>query len=401
MVARPPFRGSFTQQEPIPDEGIAGAVDVMRTGRLHRYNTLPGEDSETVLLEREYAAWQGARYCLAVASGGQAMQIALRAAGVKPGDKVLTNAFTLAPVPGAIAGVSAEPVLVEITDDLVIDLDDLEKKATASRAKVLMLSNMRGHLCDMDALIALAGRLGLTVLEDCAHTMGAAWRGKKSGSFGLTGCFSSQTYKHINSGEGGLLTSDDADFMARATMLSGSYMMFDRHGAGPDATVYANIKYETPNMSARMDNMRAAILRPQLANLDDAIARWNERYAAVERSLRAQPLITLPNRPAEEFFVGSSIQFLIPGFKKQDAMAFLAAVAARGVELKWFGADEPVAFTSAHTSWRYMARQNLPQTDAILAGLFDMRLPLTFSIADCNLIAAHIVEAASETMAAA
>ncbi|MEM1286310.1 MAG: aminotransferase class I/II-fold pyridoxal phosphate-dependent enzyme [Pseudomonadota bacterium] len=401
MVARPPFRGSFTQQEPIPDEGIAAAVDVMRTGRLHRYNTLPGEESETVLLEREYAVWQGARYCLAVASGGQAMQIALRAAGVKPGDEVLTNAFTLAPVPGAIASVGAEPVLVEITDDLVIDLDDLERKATASGAKVLMLSNMRGHLCDMDTLMALTDRLGLTVLEDCAHTMGAAWRGKKSGNFGLAGCFSSQTYKHINSGEGGLLTSDDANFMARATMLSGSYMMFDRHGAGPDASVYDDIKYETPNMSARMDNMRAAILRPQLANLDDAIARWNERYAAVERSLRAQPLITLPNRPAEEFFVGSSIQFLIPGFKKQEAMAFLAAVAARGVELKWFGADEPVAFTSAHTSWRYMARQNLPQTDAILAGLFDMRLPLTFSIADCNLIAAHIVEAASETMAAA
>ena len=102
MVARPPFRGSFTQQEPIPEEGIAAAVEVMRTGRLHRYNTLPGEEAETVLLEREYATWQDARYCLAVASGGQAMQIALRAAGVKPGDKVLTNAFTLAPVPGAI-----------------------------------------------------------------------------------------------------------------------------------------------------------------------------------------------------------------------------------------------------------------------------------------------------------
>lgn len=401
MVARPPFRGSFTQQEPIPEEGIAAAVEVMRTGRLHRYNTLPGEEPETVLLEREYAAWQGARYCLAVASGGQAMQIALRASGVKPGDKVLTNAFTLAPVPGAIAGVGAEPVLVEITDDLVIDLDGLDQKASASGARVLMLSNMRGHLCDMDALMALSDRLALTVLEDCAHTMGAAWRGRKSGNFGLAGCFSTQTYKHINSGEGGLLTSDDADFMARATMLSGSYMLFDRHWAGPDAATYADIKYETPNMSARMDNMRAAILRPQLANLDDAIARWNKRYAAVEQVLKGQPLITLPHRPADEFFVGSSIQFLIPGFKQQDAKAFLAAAAARGVELKWFGADEPAAFTSAHASWRYMARQNLPQTDAILAGLFDMRLPLTFSIADCDLIAAHIVDAVTETMAAA
>ena len=93
-------------------------------------------------------------------------------------------------------------------------------RAKAGQARVLMLSNMRGHLCDMDALAALCAETGLTLLEDCAHTMGATWNGRKSGSFGLTGCFSTQTYKHINSGEGGLLTSDDPAFMARATILS-------------------------------------------------------------------------------------------------------------------------------------------------------------------------------------
>ncbi|CAN0581080.1 unnamed protein product, partial [Ectocarpus sp. 12 AP-2014] len=285
----------------------------MQTGRLHRYNVLPGEQSETVALERDYAAWQGTPYCLAVASGGQAMQIALRAAGVQPGDKVLTNAFTLAPVPGAIAGVGAEPVLVEITDGLVIDLDDLRFKAEQSGAKVLMLSNMRGHLCDMDALVALTDALQITLLEDCAHTMGASWRGTKSGDFGLAGCFSAQTYKHINSGEGGLLTSSDAEFMARATMMSGSYMLFDRHGAGPSADIYDDIKLDTPNMSARMDNLRAAILRPQLANLDDAIARWNERYRRVEAGLKQSEHLRLPTRPSDELFVGSSIQFTVLG----------------------------------------------------------------------------------------
>lgn len=395
----PPFRGSFTQQEPIPDEGIAAAVEVMQSGRLHRYNVLAGEESEAVALERDYAAWQGARYCLAVASGGQAMQIALRAAGVKPGDKVLTNAFTLAPVPGAIAGVGAEPVLVEITEDLVIDLDDLRSKAERSGAKVLMLSNMRGHLCDMDALMALTTGLDITVLEDCAHTMGASWRGKKSGNFGLAGCFSSQTYKHINSGEGGLITSSDDLFMARATMLSGSYMLFDRHGAGPASEVYADIKLDTPNMSARMDNLRAAILRPQLAKLDDAIARWNERYRAVEATLSQCNAFHLSKRPGEEFFVGSSIQFMMPGLDEAAARAFLRDTAERGIELKWFGDADPVAFTSAHPSWRYVPRQHLPQTDHVLAGLFDMRLPLTFSLADCDLIAAHIVEAANALVA--
>jgi len=398
---RPPFRGSFTQQEPIPEEGIASALAVMRSGRLHRYNTAPGEEAEAAALEREYAAWQGARFCLALASGGQAMQIALRAAGVRPGDPVLTNAFTLAPVPGAIAAVGARPVLVEITEDLVLDLDDLAAKAAVAKARVLLLSNMRGHLCDMERLMALADAVGLTVIEDCAHTMGAAWNGRKSGSFGLAGCFSTQTYKHLNSGEGGLLVSDDAAFMARATMLSGSYMLYGRHGAGPPEETYAEIRLDTPNMSARMDNLRAAILRPQLRALDANIARWNDRHDRVAAHLRGHNAIRLPHRPHEESYVGSSIQFLVPGIAPETAQAFLAEAARRGVELKWFGAEEPVGFTSAHRSWRYMAPQSLPRTDRVLSGLFDMRLPLTFSLEDCDLIAAHILDAISAVMEAA
>ncbi|MDH3263309.1 MAG: aminotransferase class I/II-fold pyridoxal phosphate-dependent enzyme [Paracoccaceae bacterium] len=400
-MARAPFKVSFTQQEPIPEAGIARAVEVMRSGRLHRYNVAAGEEPEAVALEREYAAWQGAHYCLAVASGGQAMQIALRAGGVKPGDRVLSNAFTLAPVPGAIAAVGAEPVLVEITEDLVIDLDDLAAKARASGARHLLLSNMRGHLCDMEKLMETAGALGLTVIEDCAHTMGARWKGRKSGNFGLAGCFSTQTYKHMNSGEGGFVTSDDAEFMARATMLSGSYMLYERHGAGPAPEVYREIRLDTPNMSARMDNLRAAILRPQLAQLDAKIARWNDRYDRVAGQLGRHNAIRLPGRPREEFHVGSSIQFLIPGIAPEAARAFLAATAAQGVELKWFGAAEPQAFTSAHRSWRYIAAQSLPETDRILAGLFDMRLPLTFSLEDCDLIAGHILDAASAVLTTA
>ena len=109
------FTGRFTQQEPIPDEGIAAALAVLRHGRLHRYNTAPGEISETALLEEDFAGLVGAKYCLAVASGGYAMATALRAVGVGQGDAVLSNGFTLAPVPGAIAAVGARPVFVEVT----------------------------------------------------------------------------------------------------------------------------------------------------------------------------------------------------------------------------------------------------------------------------------------------
>ena len=392
------FTGSFTQQRQIPDQGIAAAVAVMRSGRLHRYNLGIGEESEAMALEREYAAWQGARFCLAVASGGQAMQIALRAAGVGTGDTVLTNAFTLAPVPGAIAAVGARSVLVEITEDLVIDLADLAAKARRAGARWLLLSHMRGHLCDMEALTALAADLGLTVIEDCAHTMGASWNGRRSGSFGLAGCFSTQTYKHLNSGEGGLLASDDAEFIARATMLSGSYMLYERHGAGPDAGIYSDIRLDTPNMSARMDNLRAALLRPQLYTIGEAIAAWNARYDLLAQKLSASPAIRIPRRPTAERYVGSSIQFLVPGISARSARDLLVRLADGGVEVKWFGADAPVGFTSDHHSWRYADAQVLPRTDAILSDLFDMRLPLTFSLDDCALIADHILYAVAAVM---
>ena len=389
-----PFTGSFTQQEPISGDAIAAAVAVLETGRLHRYNTLDDELGPVAELEQAYAAYQGSKYCLACTSGGYAMATALRALGVGAGDVVLTNGFTLAPVPGAVAAVGAEAALVEITSDLVLDLDDLEAKIKATSPKVLLLSNMRGHLCDMDALVALLDRYGVPLIEDCAHTMGASWNGTKSGSFGVAGCFSTQTYKHMNSGEGGFLTSDDPEFMARAIMLSGSYMLFERHGAAPDASAFKDIKLDTPNMSGRMDNLRASILLSQLCGLETNIDRWNARHDLVADRLRGMNNVYVPHRPVEERYVGSSFQFLMPGATPDMMMQVVDGAKALGVELKWFGADGPVGFTSNHQSWRYIPAQSLPKTDAILAGLLDMRIPLTFSLEDCAQVAdiiAHVV----------
>ena len=379
------FTGSFTQQEPIPDAGIAAAVAVMQHGRLHRYNASGDEIAETALLEEEFAASVGAQYCLAVASGGYAMATALRACGVGHGDKVLTNAFTLAPVPGAIASVGAVPVFVGVTEDLVIDLDDLATKLPFART--LMLSHMRGHLADMDRLMDMCHAAGVTVIEDCAHTMGASWRGTPSGRFGRFGCFSTQTYKHINSGEGGLLVSDDAEGMARAIMLSGSYMLFERHRAAPPIETFKDIKYMTPNISGRMDNLRAAILRPQLNDLATQAERWNDRYGVLEKGLSDTPGLTLPTRPPEESYVASSFQFLLLDWTQEAVAEAITRCLKRGVELKWFGGAEPTGFTSRYDSWHYAPSAPMPATDRVLAGIIDMRLPLTFSLEDCALIA--------------
>ncbi len=393
MVDR--FTGNFTQQEPIPDDAIEAAVAVLRSGRLHRYNVAGDDPGETALLEREYAEWQGATYCIALASGGQALQIAMRASGVIHGDQVLTNAFTLAPVPGAIAAVGGVPVLVEIDENLRLDLDDLEKKAQETGAKFLLLSHMRGHLCHMDRLMRIADGAGIKVIEDCAHTMGATWNGTRSGNFGVAGCFSTQTYKHMNSGEGGFLTTDDPDLAARAVILSGSYMLHQRHGAAPGPEVFAQIRLETPNMSARMDNLRAAILRPQLRGLERNVLRWNERYDAVAAGLEGNNSIRLPVRPEAETGVGSSIQFRVPGFSADECQALVRQAGERGVELKWFGAAEPVGFTSDYRSWQYIPKQHLPRSEEVLSTLFDLRLPLTFSVEDCGVLARIISETVS------
>lgn len=394
------FTGNFTQQEPIPEEGITAALAVLRSGRLHRYNTAAGEVAETALLEDEFADLTGAKYCLAVASGGYALGCALRALDLQAGEAVLTNAFTLAPVPGAIAAAGGRPIFIEVTENLVIDLGDLEAKAKAHGARLLMLSHMRGHLCDMTELMALCDRLGVQVIEDCAHTMGAAWKGVASGRHGAVGCYSTQTYKHVNSGEGGLLVTDDEELAARAVLLSGSYMLFARHRAAPGAEVFERLKLDIPNVSSRMDNLRAAILRPQIGMLEDRRARWRVLYQGMEAGLAGVAGVQLIARPQAEDYVGSSFQFLLPGWEAARVVRFLAGAAARGVELKWFGAADPQGFTSRYSHWRYAAPEVLPQTDRVLAGLIDMRLPLTFQPGDVAQIARIIGEEVAVAAAA-
>ncbi len=393
----PVFEGDFTLQEPLPEAAIQAVTEVMRSGRLHRYNTAPGKQSQAAQLEARYAQWQKSRYCLACASGGYAMSTALRALGVKPGDTVLTNAFTLAPVPGAIQSVNANAVLVEVTEDLVIDLADLEIKAKQYAGCVLLLSHMRGHLANMHDVMNIANANNLSVVEDCAHTMGATFDNTLSGNFGKVACFSTQTYKHINSGEGGFLTTNDADVAARSVVLSGSYMLYERNGAAPENAVFESIRLETPNCSGRMDNVRAAMLLAQMDQLDENLVRWNERHDAMRGAISVSNRVVLPQPVPGSVRIGSSLQFRMPWLDAAGCQQFVADCLRLGVELKWFGNPTPVAFTSQHSSWEYVDSQTLPNTDRILATLFDVRIPLTFSVSDCRHVGQIIASVAANT----
>jgi len=391
------FNKEFTRQESIPEAGIKRAVEILESGRLHRYNTTAGEISEVALLEKEYADYVGATYCLGVSSCGSAIYIALKSVGVLPGDKILCNAFTLAPVPGAIENAGALPVFVEITEDYLTDLDDLENKAVQSGAKYFLISHMRGHVVDMDKVTEICHRLGITLIEDCAHTVGCRWGDKFTGTFGKAGCYSSQTYKHMNSGEGGFLVTNDDDVIAKAILYSGSYMLYERHISRPALEVFEKYKKLIPNYSLRMSNLIAALIRPQLADLDRQCKRWNERYDFLEAELAGVSHLRLPKRLAKEHYVASSMQFTLTDTDLVSVEKFIKICAQRGVELKWFGASEPVGFTSSWDSWKYIETfQPLPKTRHVLDFMCDFRLPLTFSLEDCKTIATIIRQVSEE-----
>ena len=379
----------------IPPEAIAAANALLASGRLHRYAEQGGTGGPVAALEREFARVLGCRYAVAVNSCGAALFLALKAAGVRPGDPVLMNAFTLGPVPGALDHIGAHPVLVEITEDLTIDMADLRIKAQASGARVLMLSHMRGHLCNLPALATLCAALGLTLIEDCAHTLGASWDGQQAGTFGQAGCFSFQSGKHVNTGEGGMLVTDDADIAAQAILHSGSYMLHGQNGTVPAPEVMARWQPRCGNYSMRMSALVAALALPQLALLPTRVADWNGSHDRIAARLGAAAGFALPHRARAEAYAQSSLQFRLPGFAPAQMRAFVAAARAAGIWVKWFGTDQPEGYSSNPAHWHGAAASDVPRACEIQATLCDIRLPLGLSEAQCDAIADLLIATAS------
>lgn len=390
----------LTSPEPIPEAGIARADELMRTGRLFRYaETGVGDGDDAAILEERMADLVGRRYAVAVNSCGSAMFLALRSVGVRPGDRVLVNGYTLAPVPGAIDHAGAVPVLVEITEDLTVDLTDLRGKAESSGATVLLLSHMRGHLADLDEVSALCEELGLVLIEDCAHTLGARWSGRSAGTFGRIGCFSAQTFKHLNTGEGGFLVTDDDDVAARAILHSGSYMLYGQHRARPPLHVFEPLRGRVANYSLRLSALAAAVALPQLDLLPERIATMNDRYRSLEALLSAVREVRLVRRDPREEFVGSSCQFTLPGFGPDRIRRFTEVANDYGLHVKWFGESRMLGFTSRPGQWEYVEpAQQLPRTEAILSKLCEIRVPPGMQPDHCHL-AAEIIRFAAHTAA--
>lgn len=383
---------------PVPAQGIERAVQILQSSRLHRYGEDTPGASEVAELEREFAQEIGVAYAAAVNSCGCALFLALRACGVAPGDEVLCSAFTLAPVPGAIAHINAVPVFVDITQGLTVDPDDLRAKIRNSSARVFLLSHMRGHVAAMDQIAEICAANGIALIEDCAHTLGALWKGRKVGSWGDISCFSAQTFKHVNAGEGGLIAIKNPDHAARIILMSGSYMLYSQHGARPGDDVFEKYRDTTPNFSMRMTNVAAALIRAQLPKLAGWRSKWNESYRLLESGLKGIAAIRIVERDADELYVGSSIQFCVRA-PADGIERFIALAGEQGVFLKWFGAARAYGFTSRFDQWRYLETpKDLPTAEGVLAGLIDMRIPLTLTPEDCRTILEVIAEAIGDAV---
>ena len=241
LVGEPPvLKADFTKPMDIPEAGMEAAMEVMRSGRLFRY-TQPAETSQVSQAEVEFAEMVGQKYALGVNSCSSAIMIAMIVCGVESGDEVITNGLTFTALPSTIMRLGADPVLVEATPNWTMDLDDLEKKAAAHpKAKVLVLSHMRGKIAHMDRVVEICEKHGLTLVEDCAHSCGVKWKGRQIGYHAAVSAYSTQSDKVINSGEGGFITSDDPEMMAKAIYLSGAYeARYKHHIAAPDAALCA------------------------------------------------------------------------------------------------------------------------------------------------------------------
>ncbi len=205
--------------EPIPEAARAEIERLLASGDLFRYTA--SEAAPVTLLEAEFAELLGSRYALAVSSCSAALFLSLKALDLPRGAKVLIPAFTFAAVPSAVIHADCVPVLVEVGANFRIDMADFAARLTGDIAAVL-ISHMRGHTSDMDAIMTLCDARGIPVIEDAAHSLGTLWNGRMIGTIGKLGCFSFQSYKLVNAGEGGILVTDYPELAARALIMSGA-----------------------------------------------------------------------------------------------------------------------------------------------------------------------------------
>lgn len=289
-------------------EETLGAVErVLASG-----NFILGEEVEA--FEREFAAFCGTKAAVGVANGTDALLLALKALGVGPGDEVITVPNSFVASAAVVAQVGARPVFMDVRDDQNIDPGRIEAAITR-RTRAILPVHLNGRCADMPALLEVAGRRGLPVIEDAAQAVGAALNGRKAGTFGLAGCFSLHPLKNLNAvGDAGIVTTDDEDLARRLRLLR-------NHGleTRDDVALWG--------FNSRLDALQAAVLRVRLRHLSE-VTEARRRNAAAYRSALSSVVECPVDRPQEYNIYHL---FVIQCDRRDELKAFLAS---RGVDTR-------------------------------------------------------------------
>lgn len=387
--------------EPIPESARPEIDRLLQTGDLFRY-TAP-EDAPVALLEAEYAALLGSKYALAVSSCSAALFLSLKALGLPRDSKVLIPGFTFAAVPSSVIHADLLPVLCEVSDNYRIDIADFEAKLDEVQA--VIISHMRGHTSDMDAIMALCDARNIPVVEDAAHSLGTTWHGRNIGTIGKIGCFSFQSYKLVNAGEGGILVTDDADLIARMVIMSGAYEHNWQKHKGPTgdnttelADAFSRWQNKLPLYNLRLGNLSAAIIRPQLGEVARRVRDGRANHDYVAGQLNQSQWVQVPEKLAPEERAPDSIQFNLVDMDDDKIEAFQRAAQARGIKVQVFGASQDNA--RAFWNWQFIPNlPELPQTRAMLMKACDVRLPARLKTPDLDAISETLLAAVNDVMA--
>jgi perosamine synthetase len=371
--------------EPLLEESITLAKEVMVSGCLFRYDYVDPNDSVVSLLEQEFAEKLGCKYVLAVNSCGSAIQLALLSAGAKPGDSVLVPGFTFTAVISAVVNCGCIPVLIDIEDDYCISISDLRKKYNPS-IKILLLSYMRGRVARLDDIFDFCSSHNVIVVEDCAHSLGSFWKGRQTGVFGSVSCFSFHD-KLLSSGEGGILVTNDEDIIMKSIVMSGSYEnLWKRHIKHPKLdNIYQG---EIPQFSMRMNAVTAAILKPQISYIDKYIAEYRSRCKLLKSKLSKSNNIRFPENDINAELVDNTIQFEFTDLTNIQIDQIVSSICNAGIPLARFGLNN--RNDRCVWNWNYLdekIQKSVPHCFEILENTCDLRIRRTMTDDDIANIA--------------
>jgi dTDP-4-amino-4,6-dideoxygalactose transaminase len=370
----------------VCEEDVAAALRALRSQLYFRYDYRSQQQTECGQLEAELCGYFGSKHALATASGTTAIALAIMAAGIAPGSLIACPGFTFAATPSAIMLAGCTPFLAEVDQDLHLDLADLDRRWTP-QIKAILVVHMRGFAADMAALAEFAARRGVPVIEDAVPALGAELRGRKLGTFGLAGGFSTQSDKSLNCGEGGFLLTDDSELFARAVVLSGAYEgRLRRHFPDGDPPIESDL--DLPIFSFRLDEIRAALLRSELSRLPARLAQFRRNYEHVAGMLAGLRGIAIRRPVAPGAYLGEAFIFRVPD---GDATTFTRALCAEGIDARNLGCGQD-RNVRVFWNWRFMfpgmetaaIKALLPDTARYLEQAVDIPLSSTLSPADCD-----------------